>query len=133
MRRALVTVAALGALCALAAVAPSHLTVETCVKAADAGLLCAQSDGGQDKISRGCEIQNQGSTTLWCALANPADAVPLHSRSVAAGGTWSMDIAGQTSVWCSVTGVDQQTSLDGGTSGTADGGPAGCTISTLLH
>lgn len=122
------------ALAAFAALAATHLTVETCIKAADAGAVCVQSDGGLDRISHGCEIQNQGSTTLWCAQALPQDAVPMHSRSIAAGGTWSLDVAGQTTVWCIPGGgIDQQTSLDGGTSGTADGGPAGCTITNLAH
>jgi hypothetical protein len=127
-------VAALVAAIALASPPVTHLTQEICIHAADAGLVCRQSDGGVDFLSRGCEIQNQGSTTLWCALQNPQDAQPFHSRSVPAGSTWALDVVGQVAVWCIPGGgIDQQSNLDGGVNGGLDGGPAGCTIVNVAH
>jgi hypothetical protein len=112
----------------------AHMTMETCIRASDAGQVCLASDGGVDTYSRACEVQNNGSTTLYCALQNKGDASPLHARQIASGGgTWSMDVAGQTAVWCIPGGgIDQQTALNSGGS-TADGGPAGCTVSTVAH
>lgn len=122
----------LGSFAALAQTA--HMTEEICIKAADAGRVCTASDGGVDYYQSACEIQNNGSTPLWCAFQNPGDAVPQHSRQIAAsGGTWALDVHGATAIWCTPgLGIDQQPyNNDGGL--TADGGPAGCTVFTVAH
>lgn len=131
MRRALILLGALAAFAAFATPATLHLTQEQC-------FLASLSDGGnpaakvnRDSLSTGLELQNQGSTTIWCALTNQADAVVNHSRSVPAGSTWSLDVSANVAVWCLAQSVDQQTLQSDG--GTADGGPAGCTVISNAH
>lgn len=130
MKRALLILAGLLAWGALAQV-PLHLTQEQCFLASDAGSV------NRDSQALMVELQNQGSTTLYCALTNQADAVPLHARAIppapndgGAGSVWLIDhISPSTAIFCRAGGgIDQQSSLDGGQNGTADGGPQGCTI-----
>lgn len=124
MKRALV------ALCAVLAVgaamaAPLHLTQEQCFLATDAGSV------NSDTLTNAVELVNLGSTTLWCALVNQSDARVGHSRPILVNGSWAID--GNPQIWCIAATVDQQTSLDGGANGTADGGPSGCTIISRTH
>ena len=129
MRQAAIAgVTLLAAVAAWATIPALHLTQEVCFLAGDAG------QAPRDSLSKSVELQNQGSTTIWCALVNKADAVEMHSRSIGPTASWAIDAAGQLAIWCRAGGgVDQQPSLDGGANGTADGGPAGCTIISNAH
>src|SRR5579859_4446706 len=105
MRKALILVGALAALVALAAppTSFSHLTSEKCFLASDAGQVI------RDSVSRAVELQNNGSTSIWCALMNQADAVVSHSREIKpAGGTWALDVPAAVGLWCIAATVDQQ-------------------------
>lgn len=124
---AIVAVLAVMVATAEAATPVLHLTKEQCFLASDAGQV------SRDGLSSAVELQNNGSTSLWCALVNQADALVNHSREIkSGGGTWSVNgVSGNLAIWCRAATVDQQTlQADGGT---ADGGPSGCTIVNNLH
>ena len=96
---------------------PLHLTQEICIMASDAGAL------PRDPLATAVEVQNNGTTNLYCALTNQTDAQALHSRAVAPNAVWTPPgISPTTPIYCVAQTADQR----------PDSGPydAGCTIVT---